>query len=275
MLGMLKSEIYKLFNKKSFYICALVLMGLIGLSVWSYEKNYFDRWGISGIEGISLKQMGFTAWSAIMSGIGFEFITVMNSIFTSIFVCYEFSSGMNKNLVIRGKNKFIIYFSKMLVSMLVPIMYTLLSALTLYSISSHVWNAGNWEQSYVNSIVIPMGLFVLVQMAFQSIFVMFGYLFQNSVWVTATNFGLSFGIIPSLIIVGISYILKNWFGFEEHIGNIARNVGKYWLGSVSGVYSYGYPLDEETTKIFPWLVIAYFIIPAIIGSIIFFRREVK
>ena len=40
MLGMIKSEIYKLFNKKSFYICALVLMGLIGLSVLSYEKNY-------------------------------------------------------------------------------------------------------------------------------------------------------------------------------------------------------------------------------------------
>lgn len=275
MLGMIKSEIYKLFNKKSFYICALVLMGLIGLSVLSYEKNYFGGLGISDTEGISLKQIGFTAWRAIRYGIGFEFITIMNSIFTSIFVCYEFSSGMNKNLVIRGKNKFIIYFSKMLVSMLVPVIYTLLSALTLYSISSHVWNAGNWEQSYVNSIVIPMGLFVLVQMAFQSIFVMFGYLFQSSVWVTATNFGLAFGIIPSLIIAGISYILKNWFGFEESILNIVANVGKYWLGSVSGVYSYGYPLNEETTKIFSWLVSSYFVIPAIIGSIVFWKREIK
>lgn len=268
MLGMLKSEIYKLFNKKSFYICALILMGLIGLSIWAYEKSFLDKFGVSGIEGISFKQMGFTAWDAMMNGIGFEFITVMNSIFTSIFVCYEFSSGMNKNLVIRGRNKFVIYFSKMLVSMLIPIIYTLLSAVTLYSITSHSWNAGNWEQSYINSIIIPMGLFVLVQVAFQSIFVMFGYLFCTSVWVTANNFGLAFGIIPSLIISGINYILKNWFGIQT-------NIFKYWLGSISGVYSLSYPLKEETAKIFPWLIIAYFIIPAIIGSVVFFKREVK
>ena len=266
MLGMLKSEIYKLFNKKSFYVCALVLMGFIGLSVWLYEKYYLQNLPIANIEGISLKQMGFTAWNAMMAGIGFEYIEFINAIFTSIFVCYEFSSGMNKNLIIRGKNKFIMYFAKMLVSMIIPIVYTLLSALTLYVISSHVWGAGHWEQSYVNSIIIPMGLFVLVQMAFQSIFVMFGYLFCSSSWVTAANFGFASSLIPEFITQGIDTILESWFGIKAYLWN-------YWLGKFSGIY--GYPLKEEAAKIFPWLIIAYFIIPAIIGSVVFYKREVK
>ena len=265
MLGMLKSEIYKLFKKKSFYICALVLMGLAGIAVWTYESMLTSRFGIT--ESGFLKQLGYTGWNGIQLGLGN--VLLMNSIFTSIFVCYEFSSGMNKNLAIRGKNKFVMYFSKMIVSMLIPVLYTLLAALTSYAIGSHLWGAGKWEQDYVNSIIIPLGLFVLVQMVYQSIFVMAGYLSKSSGWTTAINFAISSLILPLLAIKGINYILDTWFGVKE-------SVAKYWPGDgFVNIYEYKYPLDVEHAKIFPWVLIAYFVIPAIIGSVVFYRREVK
>ena len=81
MLGMIKSEVYKLFNKKSFYVCALILMGLAGLGAWFFENTYFQRLGIPVIEG-AMKQMGFTAWDAVRYGAGFDNIIIMNSIFS-------------------------------------------------------------------------------------------------------------------------------------------------------------------------------------------------
>lgn len=264
MLGMIKSEIYKLFNKKSFYVCALILMVLAGISVWGYKELLASQLRISS-DFLNLKEMGLTGWDGIKIGVGN--VLIINSIFTSIFVSYEFSSGMNKNLAIRGKNRFVMYFSKMIVSMLIPVLYTLLSAFTSYAIASHLWNTGNWDQKYIDSIIIPIGVFVLVQMAYQSIFVMVGYLSKSSGWATAINFALSSAILTALIIGGIDHVLNSWFGVKE-------SVFKYWIGRFSSIY-YEYPLKDEIAKIFPWVVSSYFVIPAIIGSIVFWKREIK
>lgn len=264
MLGMIKSEIYKLFNKKSFYVCALILMILAGVSVWTYKEQLAYQYRINS-DFLNLKEMGFTGWDGIKIGVGS--VLIINSIFTSIFVSYEFSSGMNKNLAIRGKNRFAMYFSKMIVSMLIPILYTLISAFTSYVIASHLWNTGNWDQKYIDSTIIPIGVFVLVQMAYQSIFVMIGYLSKSSGWATAINFALSSAILTSLVIVGIDHILNSWFGIEE-------SVFKYWIGRFSSIH-YEYPLKDEIAKIFPWVVTSYFVIPAIIGSFVFWKREIK
>jgi len=264
MLGTIRSEIYKLFNKKSFYVCALILMALAGISVWGYKELLASQYRISS-DFLNLKEMGFTGWDGIKIGVGN--VLIINSIFTSIFVSYEFSSGMNKNLAIRGKNRFVMYFSKMIVSMLIPVLYTLLSALTSYAIASHLWNTSSWDQKYIDSIIIPIGVFVLVQMAYQSIFVMVGYLSKSSGWATAINFALSSAILTTLIIGGIDHVLNSWFGIEE-------SVFKYWIGRFSSVY-YEYPLKDEIAKVFPWVVSSYFVVPAIIGSFVFWKREIK
>ena len=264
MFGMLKSEIYKLFSKKSFYVCALILMAVVGISVWTYSGQLAMKMGITS-DLINLKELGFTGWDGIKIGLGN--VLIINAIFTSIFVSYEFSSGMNKNLAIRGKNRFVMYFSKMIVSMLIPILYTLISAITSYVIGSHLWNVGNWDQKYVDSIIIPIGLFVLVQMAYQSIFVMIGYLLKSSGWSTAINFGIASDILPELVMLGISYVLRAWF-------EIKFSVIKYWIGGYLSIYNYN-PLTGEIEKLFPWVVTSYFVIPAIIGSLVFWKREIK
>lgn len=264
---MLKSEIYKLFSRKSFYVCAIVIMIMTGIRVWSYASYLSTRCGFD-VTLLDLKETGLTGWEAL-KGLSFDNLTiVISSIFTSIFVCSEFSSGVIKNLVLRGKNKFSIYFSKMIVSMLVPFVYTVLSAAVSFFLGSYLWNWANWEQKYLNSIIIPILLFLLVQMAYQSIFVMFCYLFKSSGWSTAVNFGFATSLIPMLVIGWGNYVLKNWFGVTESF--------LYWMDEgFANVYSYSFPLEDELMKIFPWVVLGYFVIPAIIGSIIFWKREVK
>lgn len=272
MIGMLRSEIYKLFKKKSFYICALISMVLVSLIIWTYEwqvnEQLAAQYASLGIpfDGIDLKRMGYTAWNALELFAQGSSIGVLSAIFSSIFVCSEFSSGAIKNLAIRGKNRFVMYFSKLVMCMLVPIIYVLLSAGTAYLVGSYLWNSGEWKSQYVDSILIPIGLNTLVQVIFQSIFVMIGYLLRSSGWAMALNFGIAGGIIPSLMIAGVNYISKNWFGIKDVI------LYKYWLGAYEGR---GWPLADDVKSYIIWVLLAYLIIPSVIGSIVFWKREIK
>lgn len=263
MMKMMKSECYKLFTKKAFYICAIILLVIIGADVWTTEAQFCMQYGF---ESFDLKQFGFTGWSAIiMKGMS-TWILNMSSIFSSIFVCSEFSSGMIKNLSIRGKNKFVMYFSKLVTCLLVPVIYTILSVIVSYLIGAFLWSPGEWKPEYVDSILIPIGFFILVQLVFQSIFVMVGYVFESSGWTTGVNLGIATEILPGLLITGINFVLRDWFGLKE------ASAGKYWIGNI---FEYKWPFDNEIMSVLPWLIVVYLVIPALIGSIIFSRREVK
>ena len=272
MIGMLRSEIYKLFKKKSFYICGLISMVLIGLTVWTYEWQVNDQLGAQyaqlGIpfDGIDLKRMGYTAWNALEIFAQGSNIGLLCAIFSSIFVCSEFSSGAIKNLAIRGKNRFIMYFSKLIVCMLVPIIYVLFSALSAYLVGAYIWSAGEWKNQYVDSILIPIGLNTLVQVILQSVLVMIGYLLRSSGWAMALNFGIASGVVPALMMAGVNYISRNWFGITNVV------LSKYWIGFYEGK---AWPLEDSIKSCIIWVFLAYLIIPSIIGSIVFWKREIK
>ena len=271
MIGMLRSEFYKLFTKKSFYICAFILMFLVGVNVWTYEWQVNERYAAQyaafnlPFEGIDLKKVGYTAWNALEIWLNLSGAPWI-AIFSSIFVCSEFSSGAIKNLAIRGKNRFAIYFSKLLVCMLVPIIYYLLSGIVCYSIGAYLWSPGSWDSKYLDSLLIPAGLNILVQIVYQSFFVMIAYLCRSSGWASALNFGIASDLLPGFAITGVNYISKNWFG----VNNLP--LYKYWIGYYTSV---DWPLTEEIKKYFLIVILAYLIIPSIIGSLVFQRREIK
>ena len=269
MIGMLKSEIYKLFTRRSFYVCGIILLALVAINVWTTEAQFCLQYGIEG--GLDLKKFGFTGWDGIMRGLSLlsTWGIVISSIFSSTFVCSEFSSGMVKNFAVRGKNKFIMYFSKLIACLFVPIIYALLSVLVSYAIGAFLWSPGEWKDAYINSLLIPFGFFVLIQVVFQSISVMVGYIIESSGWSSGINFGLAIRLLPDLIIAGIGFVLQNWFGLK----NIY--VGKYWLGSFFEIYATRWPFEDEIISVLPWLLLAYLVIPSLIGSIVFSRREVK
>ena len=182
MIGMLKSEIYKLFTRRSFYVCGIILLALVAINVWTTEAQLCYDYHIDG--GLDLKKFGFSGIDGIMQGLPLlaKWGATIISIFSSTFVCSEFSSGMVKNFAVRGKNKFIMYFSKLIACLFVPIIYTLLSVLVSYAIGAFLWSPGEWKDAYVNSLLIPFGFFVLIQVVFQSIFVMVGYIIESSGW---------------------------------------------------------------------------------------------
>jgi len=272
MIGMLRSELYKFFTKKSFYICAFILMFLVGVSIWTYEwqvnsqiEEQYSRFGIP-FEGVDLKRMGYTAFNALELWLKFS-AAPWASIFCSIFVCSEFSSGAVKNLAIRGKNRFVMYFSKLLVCMLIPVIYSILSGLVSYAIGAYLWSPGEWKDAYWNSLVIPASINVLVQVAFQSLFVMIAYLFRSSGWTAALNFGIASNLIPGFAIAAVDYVSKSWFG----VANLP--VYKYWIGYYTTIEEW--PLEDEIKKYLIIISAAYLIIPAIIGSMVFQKREIK
>lgn len=267
MLGMLKAEFYKLFTKKSFYVCALILMVIAGANVWGTESLLCARWGI---ESLDLKRLGYTGWSVF--NVGIDNLPIFCSIFSSIFVCSEFSSGMTKSLVIRGKSRIVIYLSKLISSMVVPVVYSLLTIATAYSVGSYLWGAGTWSDKYVNSLLIPMGMFILLQMIYQSMFVMFGYVFMSSGWTTAINFGTASGLIPGLIAAGISYVATNWFGVSR---SVAYSITDYWIGNYGSIHAEEWPYEQDVLNKIIWVMVAYLVIPTIIGVVVFCKREVK
>ena len=95
---------------------------------------------------------------------------------------------------------------------------------------------------------------------------MIGYLLRSSGWAMALNFGIALGTIPSLMIAGVNYISKNWFGIQNVV------LSKYWVGFYEGRE---WPLPDDLKYYIVWVFLAYLIIPSIIGSVVFSKREIK
>ena len=268
MIGLLKSELYKLFTRKSFYVCAIIMAILSGFAVWGTEATYNYSLAQYGIPNINLKQIGFTGLDAVvynLSSLGAN-ASFICAIFSSLFVCSEFSSGMIKSLSIRGKNRMSIYASKLIVSMLIPVVYALIFTLVSYSVGAYLFGFGTWKDEYLNNGLFPIGFFLLANMVLQSIYVMMGYVFASSVWVTAINLCISMSIIPGLLSSGIDYILRTWFGL-----NI--NTYRYWI--VTNTDAYICPLKGEFAQILPWVLISYFVVSTAIGMFVFKKKEIK
>ncbi len=205
MINILKSDFYKLFRMKSFYICGILATILSALNIlltfFNLNLNYGEYAAqIAKLYGCS----GFWGFQMGLSSAPLFFIILI-----SIFVSSEFSHGTIKNTLSVGNSRTSVYFSKLITSISAVIMYSLICAVVSCIIGTAFWGFGeDITRSEYLDLLRMMGLYYLAELARISLFVMIGFLLRNTGATIAMNLLLAMGV-ADIIVSLINKLINN------------------------------------------------------------------
>jgi len=201
MLNCLKSDFYRVFKSKSFYICLGVTAGASLLFIL-----------ILGIAEASLNgkfMFGF--------GMASNVVAITTAIFVSIFVTSDYSSGMMKNYVSGSISRTKIYFSKYIVCLTIPIIFLLASTLLSGLAGTAAFGYGvAFSGAEFAEIIIKILLGILLLSAFVSLFFFFAVWVRSPGGVIAIN--ISMLMVVDLILLILAFSIPS-----------LRNIPDYWL----------------------------------------------
>lgn len=256
MINVLRSDFYKLFLRKAFYICGLI-SGLIGVLLVVLINNEFPF----------AKELGYNGISSTYIGLGQ--VTLLTTVFLSMFVSSEFAYGTIKNMCSKGIGRVSIYLSKVVIGIFTSAVYTLFTGFCGFVAGSLMWGVGEFNIDEFWNILRLFGLFILAELCLQSVFIMIGFLIRHSGGTVSANLAV-YVLAPALVIPVLDYIIKSlrWFELEE-------GVSAYWVGSYMQIFSGTLQLEQKVIVTGIIVCLAYFIVSTVIGIVSFCTRDVK
>ncbi|MBR2578531.1 MAG: ABC transporter permease, partial [Clostridia bacterium] len=205
MLKLIKSDFYKLFRMKSFYICGVLAAIFAGLGIFSLNALDKMQYAMYGLEDMFISQ--YTGIYALTIGLGSA--TLFVTIVVSMFVPGEFKFGTIKNIVSRGIGRTEIYFSKYIVMIFISVVYSFLCALTAFVSGCILAGVGDFDRTIFLDILEVFGLFLLAEIAIQRVFQMIGFLVRSTGWTIGTNIAI-FAFLPTMVLNLIDMAVNNW-----------------------------------------------------------------
>ena len=255
MLNILKSDFYKLIRRKSFYVCGLIA-GLFGIILVVLLNNLYP----------DAKDFGFNGINSMSFGLGQ--ITLLVTIFVSMFVPSEFAYGTIKNMASRGISRVSVYISKLITAVFTAVVYTLFTALCGFISGSIMWGVGEFKTDEFLDILKLFGLFLLAEICLQSVFVMIGFIIRHTGGTVATNLGLYY-VVEVVLFPIIDYVVKTWAWLGYSIKS-----SEYWVGTyVQKFMEMNLSQDFINKGIIVCLV--YFAVSTAIGIFTFYKRDIK
>ena len=205
MFGLIKSDFYKLFRMKSFYICGLIAAVLAGLGIFAANAMDKMQYAMYGLEDMFVSQ-----YTGIYSlALGLNSATLFVTILVSMFVPGEFKFGTIKNIVPSGISRMGVYFSKFIVTIFISVAYSLLCAAAAFITGCCLAGVGDFDRNIFLDILEIFGLFLLSQIALQSIFQMMGFLIRSTGWTIGVNIAI-FAFLPSMVLTLIDFAVNSW-----------------------------------------------------------------
>ncbi len=205
MFGLIKSDFYKLFRMKSFYICGLIAAVLAGLGIFAANAADKMQYAMYGLEDMFVSQ-----YTGVYSlALGLNSATLFVTILVSMFVPGEFKFGTIKNIVPSGISRTGIYFSKFIVTIFISVVYSLLCAAAAFITGCCLAGVGDFDRNIFLDILEIFGLFLLAQIALQSIFQMMGFLIRSTGWTIGVNIAI-FAFLPSMVLTLIDFAVNSW-----------------------------------------------------------------
>lgn len=223
MTNLLRSEFFRLFKSKSFYICAAVAIVLVSTNIFLLDwansvvgeanEMYLP---VPYLDGISFGLSAFTNGN----------VETIMAIITGIFVTAEFSHGTMKNVVSKGYSKFNIYFSKVIV-MIAATFMIILATFIISTITGTIvtGTVGNFTATYVGQILKIIGVELLLNAALTSVLVLVAMTLRNLGGVIAVD------IIGVLTMGPIMFVvLENLIKSKILIANysLLNNIAHYY-----------------------------------------------
>lgn len=189
MLNVLRSDVYRLFHRKTLYIvliCMVVFAFFVGF-LGSFDNVPTDT---------------------IITSIGSSLPLLCATIATSAIVTAEYKNGYIKNTVSIAGNRLHIYFSKLIVSALLLI-FAIVTFLDIYLLAVIINPKANLLvlNLDISSVFAYLGFQFLSGMAIISIVLLIAMLSRSNALGCLTAFAICMGIINSSVSL-LSYLLK-------------------------------------------------------------------
>lgn len=222
MNRLLKSDFYRLFKSKSYYICTAVALFLMALNIFltdyivktaGKENPMYSTFPYK--DGISFGISIFTDTNLLM----------ITSIFIAIYITAEFSHGTMKNAVSKGFNKFQIYFSKLITMTVATFLAFVVNFIgAVISCTIITGTVGDLTGEYVAYIFRTIGIELLLSVALTSVLVMIAMVFRNLGGAIAVNIigVFSFG---TLIFTALEFLFDGKIKFTDF--SLMKNIQFY------------------------------------------------
>lgn len=266
MLNLLRADFYKLFRAKSFYICAVIAAVLSVLGVVLLNNS------INSELGIDASLLGYDGLYALITGVSQAtlFITIMNS----IFVPSEFAHGTIKNIASRGFSRWSIYLSKLIIAAFISVVYILICATCSFALGSAMWGMGEIDRAVFLDVARMLGLFLLAEIAMQSIFVMFGFFIRHTGGTSFTNLGITI-LASTLILQVLNFGINSLSKCSEKLAALETfDVTDYWPATYFARYlSFDILPSDVTTGIIVCCV--YIVVTTALGIFSFYKKDIK
>lgn len=280
MQNLLKSDFYKLFKMKSFYVCAIIaaVMAAISMFLDSQLNNMMqsmpDTIGMMIIESqtVTLKSILPT----MISPLSDYFILIIIGV--CLFITIEYNAGTLKNIAARGFKREYIFLSKLIVCIVEAFIITLCFAVSCVIFGLMFLPIGNFGDGYFAELFTIYGVDVLILIGYVSLIAMITYLIRTNGGTIAITLCAHY-LAPIIISMINAITIMNDTSNSDlrkmvsYTNNQYGQIAYYWIGTLGGTVSESY---HNGTIYIPILVaLAYIVVSCAIGMLVFKKRDIK
>lgn len=286
MLNLINAELYKLKKSKTFKVCIIILIIFSAILASKFVQqaphieDFFEDNALSDFlysltseeNATTFNLIGVgTGWNALIMntenaisymitsiGLGTP-LSLIFAIFIPIFITTEYSNGTIKNIITKGYKRRTIYFSKLIISCIVSILF-----LYVFLIASFINAYINYGLGDINTKMLSIIFIFFIYQSFThiciaAVFTMFSMTFKN---VIASLAGCLF-ILP--LITSILQFSDMFTSFKLY---------NYWISYPSSIFN---SLESVGVNLIRGglIVFFYFIISTIIGVHIFKKCDIR
>ncbi|MDF2543722.1 MAG: putative rane protein [Herbinix sp.] len=220
MKNLLRSDFYKLFKSKTFYICALVASVLSAASIFilKWANSVMQSQGVvedpatGAVINVLPYKDGLSFGIAVFSD---NTIPLFIGIIISILLSAEFTHGTMKNVVSKGFARHKVYLSKFLTMVTAAVIFMIIvSIVATLSASIALGAFGTLSGTLLLQLIRVWGIEILLVSAFVSVFVMVAMVVRNNGGVIAINICLL--LFANLVYSLLELIFRHKIPFSDY-----------------------------------------------------------
>ncbi len=251
MGNLLHFECSKLFKAKVFYICAIVLVGIILLLMGTQKLTEViaqEAMDISPEEMIYdspedeaiLESMGMGIFSSARTGFGWilnalnsTYVFIAFGAFVAVWFIGDYQSRTVQHELTKGYSRTEIFFSKYLSSLFVCLIYAVLAMLVGFIFGSLFWRVGkDFSAKYL---LLMLAQLVIIA-AFNAMFCFFATLGFKMAPALILSIAIPIAIPMILSLVDLATQLRGFWEETSEAGETTFESTKFWLsGMLAGV----------------------------------------
>lgn len=280
MQNLLKSDFYKLFRMKSFYVCGIIAAVMAAISMFiSSQLNNMMQSMTDTVGGMMMASQMVTLKSILptmISPLSDYFILVIIGV--CLFITIEYNAGTLKNIAARGFKREYIFLSKLIVCIVEAFIITLCFAVSCVIFGLIFLPVGNFGDGYFTELFTIYGVDILILIGYVSFIAMIAYLIRTNGGTIAITLCAHY-LVPIIISMFNVVSIMNDVSDSDldkvisYSNNQYGQVAYYWIGTLGGTVSESY---HNGTIYIPILVaLAYIVVSCAIGMSVFKKRDIK